>query len=271
MEAESEDGVDGRARTGAGAGARRVGATDADSTARQVGAIVERAEAVAREIAAEAEARAATLIADAQARAAAAVAAAETRAAQRIAEADRAAEFRVTAAEEEAAEILSGAEARVHEAEGRALASGTATATRLREEAAQAAEKAAHDVETAARETAERARAEAARLKEDADRYEKIVRAGADAKARDLTRDARVVSRDVLTEGTEVSEQLRQLAGSLYRNADRLLRDVKLTHARLTSTLDRTVPPERGGSRRGSDGAGVGDDDLDVPEFITRP
>ena len=86
-----------------------------------------------------------------------------------------------------------------------------------------------------------------------------------------------MVARDILSEGTEVSRNLRELSTSLRNNAERLIRDVRLTHGGMTARLDQVTSGSdeededapRGRVRR------VGSpprpsDDLDVPEFIPR-
>jgi len=95
------------------------------------------------------------------------------------------------------------------------------------------------------------------------------------AAAREITSEAHIVAREVLTEGTEVSRDLRELSVSLRNNAERLLRDVGLTHGGMTARLDQVDP---GSGRRGSDGEAArrrtasgdagSDDELDVPEFM---
>ena len=97
-----------------------------------------------------------------------------------------------------------------------------------------------------------------------------------------------MVAHDVLDHGTEVSRNLRELSASLRNNAERLLRDVRLTHGGMIARLDQATteddrgrgedrggdPPRGNGPRiRGRDapsGNGSGNDDLDVPEFIPR-
>ncbi len=79
----------------------------------------------------------------------------------------------------------------------------------------------------------------------------------------------------MLDDGTEVSRHLRELSVSLRNNAERLLRDVRLTHGAMTARLDQVGPDgERsessvGRGRGGQRGQSAGDD-LDVPEFIPR-
>jgi hypothetical protein len=68
---------------------------------------------------------------------------------------------------------------------------------------------------------------------------------------------------------------------SLRNNAERLLRDVQLTHGGMTARLDQIGPapkPKRATSTSENPSAGRrraprkerADDDLDVPEFIPR-
>jgi len=88
-------------------------------------------------------------------------------------------------------------------------------------------------------------------------------------------------ARAVLAEGSEISKNLRELAASLRNNAERLLRDVRLTHGAMTAQLDQVAPSERAAlereagesGRRGRErggGGGESGEDLDVPEFIPR-
>jgi hypothetical protein len=61
------------------------------------------------------------------------------------------------------------------------------------------------------------------------------------------------------------------MSASLRRNAERLLRDVRDAHSRLSAALDRTVGPETGpppsdAGRRPRRVAMEGD--VDVPEFL---
>ncbi len=81
-----------------------------------------------------------------------------------------------------------------------------------------------------------------------------------------------------MRDGAEVSQNLRDLSASMRTNAERLLRDVRLTHGSMTARLDQAVPGGSAGSprkdtslpharRRDHDEPG---DDLDVPEFMPR-
>jgi hypothetical protein len=92
------------------------------------------------------------------------------------------------------------------------------------------------------------------------------MRSKADEDSRALVRDAREAAGDVLREGTELSNNLREMGESLRRNSDRLLRDVKAAHRELTKRLDRTAGPERPARTP----APVQEVDLDVPEFAPR-
>lgn len=192
----------------------------------------------------------------------------ELRARERIAEADRAGALRVEAAEAEAAEILATART-----QAKALA---ADAQRLRSEADAhklIAFQEADEAATTVRQTAE--------AEGDA------VRARAREDARVIVREAHETAQLVLREGNELSNNLRDLGASLQRNAGRLLGDVKLAHAALTADLDQAAPssgssagPFVRDARRPSGGAGspspardrvtVGDEQLDVPEFLPR-
>ncbi|MDX6701692.1 MAG: hypothetical protein QOF26_1918 [Baekduia sp.] len=190
---------------------------------------------------------------------------------ERIAEADRAADLRVEAAEAEARELLDTArrEAAATEAEAR-------EGVRLiHERAAQAREEAEKRKAAAVSE----AQAEGARLRADADAYAEETKRNAKVDARDIIAEAHAAARGVLHDGSTLSGHLQELSDSLHRNAERLLNDVKLAHARLTADLDQAAPA--GGTDpapRASRGAGAGaastpppargDADFDVPEFL---
>jgi hypothetical protein len=198
----------------------------------------------------------------------------------RIAEADRAADLRVEAAEAEAREIVDAArrEAAAVEAEAR-------EGVRLiHERAAQTREEAEARKAAAVAEATD----EAARVRADAEVFAEDARQDARRAARELIAEAHDAARDVLHDGTTLSGNLQELSDSLHRNAERLLNDVKLAHARLTADLDQAAPA--GGIdtaprvSRGSDPAsaspgfasrpnpvidhGRGDDDFEVPEFL---
>jgi len=91
-----------------------------------------------------------------------------------------------------------------------------------------------------------------------------------------------VVAHDILAEGTEISRNLRELSVSLRNNAERLLRDVGLTHGAMTARLDQISSgtdteveesaPTRGRQKRGrrKQGQERSNEDLDVPEFLPR-
>jgi hypothetical protein len=174
---------------------------------------------------------------------------AEARARERIAEADRAAAYRVQAAEDEAAEVLAAARAEA--------ARLTAEAQELRrlaesEQAALIAEgRRLAEVE------AEQVRANAAQLLE---------RAREEARA--TTSDARTAAREVLADGGELSTDLRDLSSSLRSNAERLLRDIKLVHASMTTRLDQASPGRAVESDPRPRRSSAGGEELDVPEFM---
>ena len=92
-----------------------------------------------------------------------------------------------------------------------------------------------------------------------------------------------MIAHDILSDGTEISRNLRELSVSLRNNAERLIRDVRLTHGAMTAHLDQvTVGPDEDidepASTRGREKRGrprrpqsqSDNDDLDVPEFIPR-
>jgi hypothetical protein len=196
----------------------------------------------------------------------------EERVRERIAEADRAANLRVEAAEAEARELLDAArrEAAAVEAEAR-------EGVRLiHERAGQARDEAERRKVAAVQEAQE----EAARVRADADAYADDAKRNAKVDAREVLAEAHGAARAVLHDGTELSGHLQELSDSLHRNAERLLNDVKLAHARLTADLDQATPAGRvDPAPRSSRGDAASarttppprsrpDDDLEVPEFL---
>jgi len=158
----------------------------------------------------------------------------EQRALDRIAEADRAAAYRVQAAEEEAAEILADAHARAQQAATDAVNAVDSIHAEahaaLREAKARLAQ--AHlDAEKQAKQTVDRAREE----------------------AREIVRNAHLATRDVMEDGSVLSDELRELSASLRTNAERLLRDIRLAHGSMTARLDQALP-DRPLTARGGDG-----------------
>src|SRR4051794_30110560 len=142
---------------------------------------------------------------------------------ERIAEADRAADLRVEAAEAEARDIITAA----------------------REDAAVLIDQAHRGVQAVhdeAARTRSDAEAEAARVRAEVEVYAKEARQAARDDARAIVGEAQAAARGVLTDGTELSGHLQELSDSLHRNAERLLNDVKLAHARLTADLDQAAP-----------------------------
>jgi membrane protein involved in colicin uptake len=186
----------------------------------------------------------------------------------RIAEADRAVELRVEAAEAEAREIIDAAR---REAAG-AEASAREAVRAIHERAAQAREEA----EAARTATLSAASSEAARVRGEAESYAEETRREAREEARAIIAEASAAARGVLEDGSELSGHLNELSDSLRRNAERILNDVKLAHARLTADLDQAAPagsvdsaphasrgaPSPAARRRPSD------DDFEVPEFL---
>ncbi|HWI72619.1 MAG TPA: hypothetical protein VNT55_11745 [Baekduia sp.] len=194
----------------------------------------------------------------------------------RIAEADRAADLRVEAAEAEAREIVDAAR---REAAG-AEASAREAVRAIHERAAQAREEA----EAARSATLAAASSEAARVRGEAESYAEETKREARDEARAIIAEAHAAARGVLNDGTELSGHLNELSDSLRRNAERLLNDVKLAHARLTADLDQAAPAgsvdtapraSRGGAAPGfaspataSPRRRPSDDDFEVPEFL---
>ena len=201
----------------------------------------------------------------------------EEKARDRIAEADRAGALRVDAAEAEAREIVDAARRTAASAEAEAREG----VKLIHERAVQARE------EGEARKAALLAEAssEAARVRADADAYAEDTKLAARDEARAIINEAHAAARGVLNDGTELSGHLQELSDSLHRNAERLLNDVKLAHARLTADLDQAAPPgsvdaaptaSRGGPAPGFASAASpppsrrrpSDDDFEVPEFL---
>jgi pimeloyl-ACP methyl ester carboxylesterase len=160
---------------------------------------------------------------------------AERRADDRIAEADRAADLRVQAAEDEAADLLAEARDRaadtVEEAR-KAVAHIHETAERVRGEAD------AHH-----REVAARAEAEARLVLQEAEEHSRDVRTSARDEARTILNDAHATAREVVREGEELTGNMRELAGSLVRNAEKLMRDIHSVNGELVARLDAAKPP----------------------------
>jgi hypothetical protein len=194
---------------------------------------------------------------------------------ERIGEADRAADLRVEAAEAEAREIKDAAkrEAAAVQAEARE------GVRQIHENAA----KVRDDAEARKAAAVTEAQQEAAKIRADADAYAEDVKRSAKADARDIIAEAHDAARGVLHDGTTLSGHLEELSDSLRRNAERLLNDVKLAHARLTADLDQATPagaadPAPRASRGGATTDGVpaprpaprrgSDPDFDVPEFV---
>jgi len=93
--------------------------------------------------------------------------------------------------------------------------------------------------------------------------------------SREITSDAHVVSREVLSEGTELARNLRELSASLHNNAERLLRDVRLVHGGMTARLDQVAPEVNPSAKKNKNakqgkGSQEGDDELDVPAFVPK-
>jgi vacuolar-type H+-ATPase subunit H len=164
---------------------------------------------------------------------------AERRALERIAEAERAAAMRVQAADDEALQVRS--EARTE-------------AEQLRDEAA----------------------SEAGALRDEAARIALQARDRAAASVREQLAQARAAAREVLHDGEEISGHLRELGDALRVNAERLLLDVRLTHAELTSRLER-VDPEAWNGAEPADAPTPATapverpPELDVTEFVPSP
>jgi vacuolar-type H+-ATPase subunit H len=187
----------------------------------------------------------------------------------RIAEADRAVDLRVEAAEAEAREILDAARAEAAGVEAQARENVKA----IHERAAQAREEA----ERRRSELLSEAQAEATRVRNDAAIAAEETTREAREEARAILAEAHAAARGVLQDGSELSGHLTELSDSLRRNAERLLNDVKLAHARLTADLDQATPPGTSidtAPRASAAGSAPrrrprpSDDDFEVPEFL---
>jgi hypothetical protein len=128
---------------------------------------------------------------------------------------------------------------------------------------------------------------EAREIRREAEAWAAEKRADGERRARDLASEARLVAGEVRAEGLELTENLRELGGSLRANAERLMRDVLKVHNQLSAHIDQVDPGPPPSSRsrerdrdlpRRSSGASEprngarrrADDDLDVPEFIPQ-
>lgn len=116
------------------------------------------------------------------------------------------------------------------------------------------------------------AEAEAAEIRAEADRYSAHVKRNARADAREILREAQEAARQVMSDGTQLAGHLRELSGSLTLNAEKLVHDVRLAHARLTAELDQATPqgdhePVPDGPRVDPSDPGA-DPDFEVPEFV---
>jgi vacuolar-type H+-ATPase subunit H len=117
-------------------------------------------------------------------------------------------------------------------------------------EADRAAELRVLAAEQEAREILEEAVKDAARRRAAADGYAAEIRAGAAAEASDLVGAARAVAADVREHGLDLSSDIRDLSRALRTNAERLLKDIKQAHARMTADLDEVDPSPRRPGRR---------------------
>ena len=84
-------------------------------------------------------------------------------------------------------------------------------------------------------------------MRADAEAYAEEVKRSAKSDARDIIAEAHDAARGVLHDGTSCPATSKSSSDSLRRNAERLLNDVKLAHARLTADLDQATPAGAGG------------------------
>jgi vacuolar-type H+-ATPase subunit H len=181
---------------------------------------------------------------------------AERRSDARIAEASRAGENRVRAAEEEAAEILAEAQA---------------AAAALREEAESQSIQTRAEAQLEADRILGEANSEAEEVQRIAEVFATSTRESAEESARKQIGRARDLAGAVLADGTEMHDNLRQLADSLVRNAEVLLHDVTVAHRVMSAKLDEAgvdlgeaAPSGEAAARPRAPEFG------DVPEFIPR-
>jgi hypothetical protein len=122
----------------------------------------------------------------------------------------------------------------------------------------------------------DRRREQAAKLLKDARKEAQSTRAAAradaQAEAREIVVEAYAVAREVQQQGTTVSRNLRELSASLRNNAERLLRDVRLTHGSMTARLDQVAAGEgpRDTPSRSRPYGEADSDSLEVPELVPR-
>jgi cell division septum initiation protein DivIVA len=121
--------------------------------------------------------------------------------------------------------------------------------TSILQAAERTAEKLRRDAEQEAARIVEAAEAEASQILgdatdkglivvADAERAADHIHREAEVKARELVRDARQTAEAVRTEGVTISADLREMGSSLRVNAERLLGDVQIVHARLRADID---------------------------------
>ncbi len=121
-----------------------------------------------------------------------------------------------------------------------AEAEARAAVTTIHDRAAQVrAEAEKHRLRTLAE-----AEAEARQVVKEAEARAQEVRASSRTEAQEVLNDAHYAAREVVRDGEELTGNLRDLAQSLVRNADRLMRDVHGVHHQLTSRLDEADPGE---------------------------
>jgi vacuolar-type H+-ATPase subunit H len=232
------------------------GRSRAGATSRHVATIIQAAEDAAHAIHAEAE----------------------EQVNRRIAEGERAAQYRVQAAEEEAAELVTTAQDE---------------ATRLLRDSQAEFEQAKTTATSEALTILANAQEQADATFKQAAEAAEASRRDSENRSRELLLDAHAAADGVRAEGLELVANLRQMGDSLRSNAERLLRDVQLIHARMVATLDQAggaSAQRAGSSSRGIERASrssstwslsaprssVGatrdlEQELDVPEFIPPP
>ncbi len=121
---------------------------------------------------------------------------------------------------------------------------------------------------------------EAAALRAEVEREVKERRDEAVKRAREVVSNARMAASEVLEEGTELGQNLGQLANSMRSNAERILRDTQQAHRALIARLDAVANPALEDDRRGRDEIRASrrtprsasltrDEDLGVPDFIS--
>ena len=151
------------------------------------------------------------------------------------------------------------------------VAAAELAAEQMRAHAEQRASERIAEADRAAAMRVDAADAEASELRGEATQQAQAARDKAARDAREVLSEARQAAREVLHDGEQISGHLRELGDALRVNAERLLRDIRLAHAELTSRLDQAEPQTDDDHRyEPSPPRAERSTELDVPEFIPR-